>query len=45
MDKHTLRDDPKYVRIEKKWHDAYRRRDRAYDAHPSADRRLWQSGP
>jgi hypothetical protein len=29
----TFRDDPTYVRIEKKWHDAYRRRDRAYDAY------------
>lgn len=26
----SFRDDPKYVRIEQKWHAAYRRRERAY---------------
>ena len=34
MQKHkSFRDDGTYVRIEKKWHAAYRRRAQAYDAY------------
>ncbi len=34
MEKHkSFRDDSTYVRIERKWHAAYRRRERSYDSY------------